>query len=131
MFNKKENTIKKDGVSNDVIDATLKMIFEMPNFCEKILALKKFEKTYNESEFYNVTRIDLTSLFKDYCESRIVSPKEFLDYIQEHINSLNVDNLKSVLSDFVHDTDKQYEETIKQAKEIGLDSKLKEAGLIK
>ena len=128
MLKKKEI---KNEVSNAIIESVLKMVYETPNFCEKIMELKNFENQYKGSEFYQKTKIDLFVLYKEYSAEIKFSPKEILNYLQKHIDELKLDNLEKVLNEFVHETDKTYADTINSAQEIGLSDKLKEAGIIK
>jgi hypothetical protein len=128
MFKKKEEISSTDNV---IIEGTLKKVYNEVNFCDKILELKKFNSDYLDSNFYKETKIELFDLYRMYVEERVGSPAVFLDYVQKNLNTLNLDNLKTVLSEFSHETDASYEDTIKKAKEVGLESKLKEAGIIK
>jgi hypothetical protein len=128
MFDKKDDV---PSWSNEMIQAFMMKVMEMPNFCDRIQEILKNEKEYERSNFYKETKITLVDLYKNYRQDQLLSPEVFLNYIQENINKLDLTNLKKVLSAFNEETDKTYKDAIDGAEKVGIKKFLEDSGVIK
>ena len=107
--------------NTDIINRLL----EMPNVCDRTLALKKFSKEYKKSPFYRATHKNLNLLYYEVSIENLLTLSSLLQSAQEFINHLDLTNFESMMDQINNNTLATINAGVSSMSETGLTDLLK------
>ena len=99
-------------MSNAELELKIKEILSIENFFDMIEKVVEFEKEYKGTSFYKKTKMPLMEVIKNSKVWYALQLKDIVDVIQGMIDSLNVENLNSILSQLGEVYNKENTETL-------------------
>lgn len=84
-------------MTNVELKEKVEEIIAIEDYFDRAIAISNFDKEYRGSDFFKVTKKPLEEVIRGYRIDQVLSAKELTKKLQEAINSLNIDNLNSVL----------------------------------
>ena len=99
-------------MSNAELELKIKEILSIENFFDMIEKVVEFEKEYKGTSFYKKTKMPLMEVIKNSKVWYALQLKDVVDVIQGMIDSLNVENLNSILSQLGEVYSKENTETL-------------------
>lgn len=99
-------------MSNAELELKIKEILSIENFFDMIEKVVEFEKEYKGTSFYKKTKMPLMEVIKNSKVWYALQLKDIVDVIQGMIDSLNVENLNSILSQLGEVYSKENTETL-------------------
>lgn len=99
-------------MSNAELELKIKEILSTENFFDMIEKAVEFEKEYKGTGFYKKTKMPLMEVIKNSKVWYALQLKDVVDVIQGMIDSLNVENVNSILSQLGEVYSKENTETL-------------------
>lgn len=99
-------------MSNAELELKIKEILSIENFFDMIEKVVEFEKEYKGTGFYKKTKMPLMEVIKNSKVWYTLQLKDVVDVIQGMIDSLNVENVNSILSQLGEVYSKENTETL-------------------
>ena len=99
-------------MSNAELELKIKEILSIENFFDMIEKVVEFEKEYKGTSFYKKTKMPLMEVIKNSKVWYALQLKDVVDVIQGMIDSLNVENVNSILSQLGEVYSKENTETL-------------------
>ena len=99
-------------MSNAELELKIKEILSIENFFDMIEKVVEFEKEYKGTSFYKKTKMPLMEVIKNGKVGYSLQLKDIANVIQGMIDSLNVENVNSILSQLGEVYSKENTETL-------------------
>lgn len=99
-------------MSNAELELKIKEILSIENFFDMIEKVVEFEKEYKGTSFYKKTKMPLMEVIKNSKVWYALQLKDIANVIQGMIDSLNVENVNSILSQLGEVYSKENTETL-------------------
>lgn len=99
-------------MSNAELELKIKEILSIENFFDMIEKVVEFEKEYKGTSFYKKTKMPLMEVIKNGKVWYALQLKDVANVIQGMIDSLNVENVNSILSQLGEVYSKENTETL-------------------
>ena len=97
-------------MTNVELKDKLEEIIAIEDYFDREIAISNFDKEYKGSDFFKITKKPLEDLIKGYRIDKLLSGKEIMKKLQESLNSINMDNINSVLDNIATVFGKENEE---------------------
>lgn len=99
-------------MSNAELELKIKEILSIENFFDMVEKVVEFEKEYKGTSFYKKTKMPLMEVIKNSKVWYALQLKDVVNVIQGMIDSLNVENVNSILSQLGEVYSKENTETL-------------------
>lgn len=86
-------------MNNEELIQFLDSVHDMPNYCDRIVALKNFEKQYKKTEFYRQTHMSLQQLYMQYTLEQTLTLRIITKNINEMFNNIDADQFIAMMDE--------------------------------
>jgi len=84
-------------MNNTELEQKVLEIIGKDNFFDMIMAARDFEPEYKKSDFYKITKMSLSDVIKQSKIFYALQLKDFAKYIQNTLDTINLDNVNDIL----------------------------------
>lgn len=105
-------------MSNAELELKIKEILSIENFFDMIEKVVEFEKEYKGTSFYKKTKMPLMEVIKNSKVWYALQLKDIVGVVQNMIDSLNIENVNSILNQLGEIYSKENTETLSIIKEF-------------
>lgn len=109
--------MKTNNLSNEDIIEYLEEARKSSNYCDTILALKKYNTLYKKSAFYKQTHMPLDRLYLQYSINATLTLKALLQNVNSFITNLDTTQLEQLLDEMNEKTQAEIERNKKEIAE--------------
>lgn len=105
-------------MNNQELEQKIKEIINIENMFDMIVAAKKFEPEYKNSDFYKVTKMNFHQMIKDAKVYYLMQPNTLKQYLQDTINGLDMSHLNQLFDQVADVFGKENAETTQMLDEL-------------